>query len=150
MKTNSFTTALLVMAMAVISNAAAAAGMNDMISEPETPLCMVEYATSSTANALNSKLLVDVSNTDRVEAHSCDYYSHRFYEGVEVFIAVKGDGDTDLDLYVYDENDNLIDSDEDTGDECLCSFTPRWDGKFTIKIKNHGRVYNKYQIRCVQ
>ena len=47
---------------------------------------------------------------------------------------------------IYDENGNLIDSDTDSTDECLCTFTPRWTGQFKIKIKNRGNVYNEYQI----
>ena len=72
---------------------------------------------------------------------------HRhFRSGQEAWVYVSGDGDTDLDLYIYDENGNLIDSDTDSTDECLCTFTPRWTGQFKIKIKNYGNVYNEYQI----
>lgn len=86
-------------------------------------------------------------HVDRVEAHSTDTYTIRFLGGEYAIVTVSGDGDTDLDLYVYDENGNLIDSDTDRTDQCVCTFTPRWTGKFTIKIKNLGNVYNRYVIR---
>ncbi|MCR5180984.1 MAG: hypothetical protein K6C30_07195 [Bacteroidaceae bacterium] len=104
-----------------------------------------EYVTSQ-----SSDLLVDITHTDRVKSNTTDVYKYTFYARESVYIYVKGDGDTDLDLNVYDENDNLIESDTDLGDECLVSFTPKWRGKFTIKIKNLGSVYNEYTMRIVQ
>ena len=118
--------------------------------------------TTSTANAASDNdatvmatencetFYVNASTIEEVRANSSDRYTHRFYAGETVYIYVNGDGDTDLDLYVYDENGNLIDSDTDYGDTCLCSFTPRWTGRFTIKVKNLGNVYNRYKIRCIQ
>ncbi len=81
-----------------------------------------------------------------VLANSTDTYSATFKKGMEVTVLVSGDGDTDLDLYIYDENNNLIDSDTDTSDTMLCSWTPKWTGKFTIKIKNLGSVRNYYTM----
>lgn len=86
------------------------------------------------------------STTERVNAHSTDTYRIRFRADEEAIVVVCGDGDTDLDLYIYDENGNLIDSDTDYGDTCVCSFTPVWTGYFTIKVKNLGNVYNRYEI----
>lgn len=87
-----------------------------------------------------------LAHTDRVKAGYTDVYKFTFRAGEEAIIIVSGDGDTDLDLYVYDENGNLIDSDTDRTDDCLASFTPRWTGEFTIKIKNLGNVYNEYLL----
>ena len=84
--------------------------------------------------------------TDRVLAGYTDTWTFTFTGGKEAYVIVSGDGDTDLDLYIYDENGNLIDSDTDETDDCVCSFTPRWTGKFYIKIKNRGRVYNNYVL----
>ena len=61
-------------------------------------------------------------------------------------VAVVGDGDTDLDLYIYDSNGNLIEKDDDYTDTCYCSWTPKWTGAFTIKIKNRGGVCNYYTL----
>ena len=84
--------------------------------------------------------------TDRVLAGYTDTWTFTFRGGEYAYVIVSGDGDTDLDLYIYDENGNLIDSDTDDTDDCVCSFTPRWTGKFYIKIKNRGRVYNDYVL----
>ncbi len=84
--------------------------------------------------------------TDRVLAGHTDTWTFTFRGGEQAYVIVSGDGDTDLDLYVYDENGNLIDSDTDDTDDCFCSFTPRWTGKFYIKIKNRGKVYNNYVL----
>lgn len=88
-----------------------------------------------------------VYHIDTVRAHSTDSYSIRFRGGESAIVTVSGDGDTDLDLYVYDENGNLIDSDTDRTDQCICTFNPRWTGPFTIRIKNLGNVYNRYVLR---
>jgi hypothetical protein len=60
-------------------------------------------------------------------------------------VIVIGDGDTDLDLYVYDQNGNLIVNDSSGfGRNLSVRFTPRWTGRFTVRIINRGRVYNTY------
>jgi hypothetical protein len=61
-------------------------------------------------------------------------------------IAVIGDGDTDLDLEVFDENGNLIARDTDNTDKCLVEWTPKWTGKFRVRISNLGLVYNNYVL----
>ena len=85
-------------------------------------------------------------HSDCVNAHATDQYNITFRGGQNAIVIVSGDGDTDLDLFVYDENGNLIDSDTDGTDDCICTFTPRWTGKFKIKIRNHGSVYNCYTL----
>lgn len=61
-------------------------------------------------------------------------------------VAVIGDGDTDLDLHVYDENGNLIGRDIDNTDRCLVQWTPKWTGRFRVRISNYGIVYNNYVL----
>ena len=87
-----------------------------------------------------------VRHTDKVNAGATDTYSITFRGGELAMIIVSGDGDTDLDLSVYDENGNLITSDTDGSDDCVVSFTPKWTGVFKVKIKNYGRVYNRYVL----
>ena len=82
-----------------------------------------------------------------VGAGSTDVYNITFRGGELAMVIVIGDGDTDLDVYVYDNNGNLITSDTDYSDNCVCSWTPRWTGNFKIKIKNRGNVYNNYVLR---
>ena len=60
--------------------------------------------------------------------------------------AVVGDGDCDLDLYIYDENGNIVASDTDYTDQCICRWVPSWTGKFIIRIVNRGYVYSNYII----
>ncbi len=82
-----------------------------------------------------------------VNAGATDVYNISFRGGELAIVTVIGDGDTDLDLYVYDNNGNLIDSDNDYTDDCVCTWTPRWTGNFRIKIVNRGNVYNRYILR---
>jgi hypothetical protein len=81
-----------------------------------------------------------------VKARATDTYTITFRGGEQASILVNGDGDTDLDLYVYDENGNLVASDADATDTCLCQWTPRWTGQFTVKVRNRGSVYNRYVL----
>ena len=83
----------------------------------------------------------------RVLANDYDIYNITFRGGESAIVTVIGDGDTDLDLYVYDNNGNLVDSDTDYSDNCVCVWRPRWTGKFRIKIVNRGNVYNHYLLR---
>lgn len=81
-----------------------------------------------------------------IPGNSTDTWTINFRGGQSAYVCVIGDGDTDLDLYVYDENWNLIDSDTDSTDNCVCTFNPRWTGKFYVKVKNLGRISNRYHI----
>lgn len=106
-------------------------------------LALIEDVNSNVRGAVGgSKYAVE-----RVEAGATDVYTIMFRAGEQATVVVIGDGDTDLDLYIYDSNGNLIDSDIDDTDNCVCSWTPRWTGNFKIKIKNHGAVYNRYVLR---
>ena len=87
-----------------------------------------------------------VDQTETVKANASDIYNVTLKKGETFYIYVSVDGDTDLDLFVYDENDNMVDSDVEGDDECLCVVTPKWTGKFKIKIKNYGNVYNRYHF----
>ena len=66
--------------------------------------------------------------------------------GDQAVIAISGDGDSDLDLYVLDENGNQVCRSVSNGDDEICRFTPKWTGKFTVKVKNNGKTDNKYQL----
>ena len=83
---------------------------------------------------------------EAVQRFATDEYRVTFYGGQTARVSVSGDRDTDLDLYVYDEFGNLIASDTDLSDQCVVGFTPRWTGKFVIRVVNRGGVYNRYTI----
>ncbi len=53
-------------------------------------------------------------------------------------VYVKGPEQANLDLYVYDEYNNLICSDEDSGDEAQCRWRPRWTGTFLVDVRNQN------------
>lgn len=82
----------------------------------------------------------------RCEAYSSVTYHVEFYGGELAEVLVIGDGDTDLDLYIYDENGNLVASDLDPSDVCLCQWEPRWTGVFRIEVHNLGSVWNAYSL----
>lgn len=81
-----------------------------------------------------------------VNANSTDVYNIVFEEQRLATVRVSGDGSTDLDCYVYDNNDNLVGEDVNSLDECLIMFTPKWTGKFKVKIRNLGSQPNEYSI----
>jgi len=83
---------------------------------------------------------------DSVKAHETDVYTMTFRGGEDAVILVRGDHDTDLDLYVYDEFGNLVAKDDDSSDSCKVVFTPLFTARFTVKVVNHGSVYNEYAI----
>lgn len=86
------------------------------------------------------------SMTARVYSNSSNTYVERFWGGEVAEVIVYGDGDTDLDLYIYDENWNLITSDTDYTDICICRWNPIWTGNFYMKVVNRGNVYNEFVI----
>lgn len=86
------------------------------------------------------------ATTSVVSARGTDVYNIRFRGRERAAVIVSGDGDTDLDLFVYDSNGNLVASDTDGSDDCVCIWTPRYTGTFKIKIKNYGNISNRYVI----
>jgi hypothetical protein len=85
-------------------------------------------------------------STTSVSANSVDVFTIRFRGYESAIVALRGDGDTDLDLYIYDDNGNLVARDDDYTDGCVASWTPRYTGVFTIRVKNRGSVYNRYTL----
>ncbi len=81
-----------------------------------------------------------------MDGFDTDTYVVPFAAGEPAVVVLKGDGDTILDLKVYDENGHLIAADVDEGAGALVKWTPRWSGKYIIKVVNHGPVYNHYRL----
>ena len=111
-----------------------------------TILDMIAKVEGKMASIARSPIVGSVYDKDIVNAYSTVTYTVRCLADEWTEVMVSGDGDTDLDLYVYDYNGYLIDSDTDSGDDCYCSFCPKWTGTFVIKIENLGDVYNRYQL----
>ncbi|APZ93235.1 hypothetical protein [Fuerstiella marisgermanici] len=62
-------------------------------------------------------------------------------------VVVIGDGDGDLDLWVYDgDSGALIDKDTDRSSLCEVVWRPRYQGPFTIKVKNVGAIAERYVV----
>lgn len=108
----------------------------------KTLLALIKDCKGATRGAVGGS----ITRHDCVRGNTTDVWRIRFRGGETAYVVVSGDGDTDLDLYVYDENYNLIDSDTDYTDQCVCAFTPRWTGEFIIKIKNRGNIANCYTL----
>jgi hypothetical protein len=87
-----------------------------------------------------------ISHRDRVRARGTDEYVMTFSAGDVARVAVVGAGNVDLDLYIYDENGIFITKDDDGTAECLVAFTPRWTGKFKVRIVNRGYVSSEYML----
>ena len=117
-----------------------------MASGNQTALALVRELKGRATVKTRGRVGGAAQRRDRVSARSIDTYDVSFYGGRPSIVRVSGDGDTDLDLYVYDQNGNLIASDTDSSDECLVMWTPRWTGRFRIKISNLGRMYNNYML----
>jgi hypothetical protein len=87
-----------------------------------------------------------IAKIDSVKANATDVYEMEFVVGVAVQVHVIGDGDTDLDLFVYDPLGREVANDVGPTDTCYVRFTPLAAGKYTIKIKNLGGVFNRYAL----
>lgn len=83
---------------------------------------------------------------DRVYGKDYEDYQCKFWANELAEVIVVGDGDNDLDLYIYDEKGNLIASDTDYTDQCICRWVPAWTGTFTIRILNRGAIYSNFAI----
>ena len=78
--------------------------------------------------------------TKLVRSLSADRADLTFRGETAAVVYVHSTEDVDLDLYVYDEYNNLICSDESTGQEAQCRWRPRWTGSFLVDVRNkHDR-----------
>ncbi len=121
------------------------ASANANISVSNTATCAASTIVSDalTTADTNDKIGVSLDFYYNIPANSTRTWSYNFRANTEARVTVDGDGDTDIDVYIYDENNNLITKDDDTTDYCICTWTPKWTGKFTIKVVNRGSVYNR-------
>jgi hypothetical protein len=83
--------------------------------------------------------------TDSVLAYDTDTWRVWAFRG-QTRVVVNGDGDTDLDCWVYDRFGTLLGSDTDATDLCIIQFHNPTSGDLTIRIRNLGDVYNRYEL----
>lgn len=100
------------------------------------------------ANAEGSrgKVGAPLRHADRIYPGTIHAYTMNFEGGRIARIALDGDNDTDLDCFLYDEYGNPIVKDDDYTDTCLLQWTPLRTGKFTLRVRNRGGVYNNYYL----
>jgi hypothetical protein len=70
------------------------------------------------------------------------------YAGQPVRVEVRGDRDrrADLDLYIYDAYGNQVAVDDDRTNFCIGGWVPDFTGVVTIRVVNHGWVYDDYDL----
>jgi len=83
---------------------------------------------------------------DTVKAGTTDIYELEFKAGEKAGVVVIGDDAADLDLFIYDENGHRIGQDDDMTSRCVVEWTPKWQGKFKIKVSNQGDVSSDYLL----
>lgn len=65
------------------------------------------------------------------------------YAGNRYYLVAAGCEDAyDVDIAVYDESGNLVASDNDSKQVALAEVTPRWSGKFYVKITMYDSTAN--------
>ncbi len=70
-----------------------------------------------------------------------------FEGGKPAIVGVCGDGDGDLDLWVYDGNTgDLIGSDTDATSICEVKWVTRYQGPFTVIVKNLGEQWERFYL----
>ena len=109
----------------------------------KTILAMIAQAASASSRGAVGGPKASVTS---VIAGHTDVYNTAFVGGLPAEVVIAGDGGSDLDLAVVDENGNLICSSSSPGDVEYCGWTPRWTGKFQIRVKNNGTVDNAYKL----
>ena len=45
-----------------------------------------------------------------------------------------------------EQNGNLVASDTDYSDICVCEWVPRWTGEFVIHVENLGGIWNQIEV----
>jgi hypothetical protein len=75
------------------------------------------------------------TDIDVVKSNSTVKYTLIFRADEEARVEATGDGD--VDIRVYDENNNLVASDILNDNHPVCTWTPKWKGKFYVKVINN-------------
>ncbi len=70
-----------------------------------------------------------------------------FPAGKKVSVSVKSDQKTDVNLYVFDASRKEVAKDDSPGPDCLVSFTPKEEGKYTLVVVNRGPEETKSTVK---
>ncbi len=82
-----------------------------------------------------------------IGAHSTDNYKIKFQAGKTAVVAVTGNGKTDLDIFVYNSKNRIVAIDSrKNSDDCVVVWNPATTDTYTIKVKNYGKINNKYTM----
>lgn len=82
----------------------------------------------------------------RVISHSSWYRAIDLRGNETTTISLVGDGDTDLDLFIYDAAGDLVVSSDGSTDEEAVWVLPFRTGRYYIRVKNLGSVYNDFSL----
>ncbi len=96
-----------------------------------TQLVIVELALLGDNYKKAFDYVIDGMNDGYSESYTVTLQSGYQYKIVSVCDEDCGD----VDMWIYDENNREIDSDVRSDDMPICDVSPKWTGKFTIKVK---------------
>lgn len=83
---------------------------------------------------------------DTLRRGQSDSFNVTLQRGWTYAIASVCDEDCDdIDISLYDENGRIIDVDESSTDYPIVKVTPRWTGRFTVRVK----MYSCHATDCV-
>lgn len=94
----------------------------------------------------NTVSMTRLHPTYTVAAGGTNRHTLSFDEHHRIHLRARGNGRSDIDLYVYDHHGNLVSSDSDHTDNCICSFTPEEGETYTIRVINRGHHSNTYEL----
>lgn len=139
---------LIAITLSLLAGLTSTSAFGQTSDEPATPVMLARSAAAQPSGqpAEMGATGGGIQTTRTVDAFTTNSYTIHFLGGRLAEVVVIGDGDTDLDVYVYDENGHLIAQDLGMTDNCYVSWTPRWSGTFTVKVRNRGGVYNRFLL----
>jgi uncharacterized protein involved in high-affinity Fe2+ transport len=105
-------------------------------------------ALAMVAAVLGSVTAANAGSIFRLYPDRVQTFTAMVFEGQPVRVEVRGDSDprADLDLYIRDAYGNLVAIDDDDTNFCIGEWVPRFTGVVTIRVVNHGRVYDDYSL----
>jgi hypothetical protein len=87
-----------------------------------------------------------IQRIQMVPGNGTDVWTVNLVAGRPIQVLVTGDGDTDLDVFIENPFGIQVAADIGPTDNCFVRFTPLFNGKYTVKVKNLGRIANRYAM----